>query len=556
MLSIRWFTLIALFFSAHISLRAQLLTWLNFATHNGSSNVLVKDIGGDASGNTFFLVQFTGSVNIDNITYNSPQDIDYIIVKRDVNENLDWTRRIYCNDNFNCRSICADSLGNVYVVGGFNAYDTVSFDASAGLYALPVFTEQAGYVGKYDTNGNLQWVKTIEGQASPTGQTSVDLNYVRLNGNSLFITGLLYGAYDFDPSAAASTVGVSSGNLAVTSITLFDLDGNLLWAKPFGSFGHYINYMCFTPDKDILIAGNLTGSQVDLNPGPASTSFSAVGPSDIFITRLDSMGIYQWTRRITGNSTQEIGGIAMFNDTNFIVCGITDATIDIDPTGDTCSITGTSLGVDFLALYNLSSNFISGGSVNTGLTPEQIFCNGFNEVILYGGAFAGHYGIVFADTSYQTTAYNSYGGSSPGTSASSTYFRFPFTLYIGGHAGGSNFYGNDGVTNVSVASSSFTGFTAKYFLGWGPEIVEEPTAEMALRVFPNPANDFVEVMLPDESSNLSLYTIDGAVVWQQEGITSSTFRFNTAELAPGIYLLKCDGREGSRVTRLVITRKP
>lgn len=546
--------LVLLLLGACSPVHAQLLTWLNFATHNGNSNVVVKDIGGDFAGNTFFLIQFTGTVNIGSTTYSSPQNLDYLIVKRDVNENLVWTRRVYCSNNFGCRSICADSSGNVYVVGCFNGYDTLSFDAgSSGLHTLPVFTVQTGYVAKFDQSGNFQWVKTIEGQASPTGQTSVDLNYVRLNGNCLFITGLVYSIYDFDPSASVSTVGFS-GNSPATAIALFDLNGNMIWAKPFGSFGAYINYMCFTGTKDILIAGNLTGTSVDLNPGPASTSFNSVGPSDIFVTCLDSMGIYRWTRRITGNNTQEIGGIDMFSDTSFVVCGITNATIDIDPTGDTCSIVCISQDVDFLALYGMSSAFISGGSVNTGLSPEHIFCNGFHEVILFGGAFAGHYGMVFTDTSYQTWGYNSFGGNSPGASASSHYFRYPFTLYVGGNAGGSNNYGNNGIINVSAACSPFTGFTAKYYLGWGPQSVSDLAHENRIKVYPNPADESATLLLPDEHSSLYVYAMDGTLVLSETNIVSGQFTLNTSALPSGIYLVKCEGSEASAMTKLMIAR--
>jgi len=88
-----------------------------------------------------------------------------------------------------------DSLANVYVTGKF--LGQVDFDPSPGINLLDAGSnsETAGFIQKFDSTGQSQWVAQIEGDAS-----TYFLGLVVDSEQSIYTTGLFNGTYDFDPS--------------------------------------------------------------------------------------------------------------------------------------------------------------------------------------------------------------------------------------------------------------------------------------------------------------------------------------------------------------------
>ncbi len=91
-------------------------------------------------------------------------------------------------------------------------------------------------------------------------------------------------------------------------------------------------------------------------------------------------------------------------------------------------------------------------------------------------------------------------------------------------------------------------------LGWPVSVSQ--LSEKDIRIYPNPASDFVWVTIPagyeTQRFNISIYTLQGSLVYQNQ---SSDQMINVNSLIPGLYLLRID-LNGMKpmITKLLISR--
>jgi len=203
--------------------------------------------------------------------------VDVYVVKLDANGNLQWTKTIGGPDNERVNSLIQTSDGGYAIAGA-----TESFGAG----------ERDVYVVKLDTNGNLQWTKTIGGPESD-------------GGNSLIQTS--DGGY----AIAGYTKSFGAGEWDVCVVKL-DAHGNLQWTKTIGGPADEIGISLIqTPDGGYVIAGY-------------TRSFGA-GEWDVYVVKLDAHGNLQWTKTI-GGPADEIGiSLIQTSDGGYAIAGATES---------------------------------------------------------------------------------------------------------------------------------------------------------------------------------------------------------------------------------------
>jgi len=222
---------------------------------------------------------------------------DVYVVKLDANGNLQWTKTIGGKDWDEGHSIIQTSDGG-YAIAGYTS--------SFGAGKLDV------YVIKLDTNGNLQWTKTIGGPASEIG-------------NSLIQTS--DGGY----AIAGYTDSFGAGREDVYVVKL-DAKGNLQWTKTIGgSKRDWGESLIQTSDGGYAIAGT-------------TTSFGA-GGRDVYVIKLDAKGNLQWTKTIGGRSVEKGSSLVQTSDGGYAIAGETESfgagngdvyVVKLDRNGDAC----------------------------------------------------------------------------------------------------------------------------------------------------------------------------------------------------------------------------
>ncbi len=287
-------------------------------------------------------------------------------LKLDQNGNFQWGASFTATCGA-CASqgydVGVDALGNSIATGYFTSI--VDFDPGPGTYTLDAgpFSSDA-YIVKLSPTGSLVWAKQL--QSSAIRSTDVDAS-----GN-IIVCGEFSAITDFDPALTTFTLDASSG---ATFIAKFDPNGNLIWAKQFGS-GPGGTTTCWdlkvSSFGDIYVGGEFQIS-TDLDPGPAIVTYTTNSNADYFILKLDGTGNYQWGYTSSNVSGYEyIFSLDVDASGDVYMTGCFDSAVDFDPGVGTYTL--SSLGSEDVYHFKLdaSGNFmwannLGGGGYNIGL---------------------------------------------------------------------------------------------------------------------------------------------------------------------------------------------
>ncbi|GAH01347.1 unnamed protein product, partial [marine sediment metagenome] len=248
---------------------------------------------------------------------------DAFLSKIDSNGNYLWAVTWGGTGADNCFDIIEDSNDNIYVAGSFR--DTVDFDPSGGVDNHTSIGSADAFISKFDTNGNFQWALTWGGvNIDYSLCVSVDTN------DDVYVSGRFRFTADFDPSPGGNDTHSSLGACDVF-LSKFDPNGNFLWVKIFGGPASDRCYgLNIYDNSSIYLTGYHSGG-VDFDPGPGIDMHSAYGSRDIFLSKFDSNGIFQWAETWGGTDydlgrrvTTDLAGIVY-------VTGSFEGSVDFDP---------------------------------------------------------------------------------------------------------------------------------------------------------------------------------------------------------------------------------
>lgn len=185
------------------------------AKYDSDGNVLwAKQAGGadfdsgsgvaaDASGNIVVTGTFGsfgpptgGSASFGNITLNSAGLGDIFVAKYDSDGNVLWAKQAGSSSFDSGQDIATDNAGNIVVTGGFNEQATFGDTTMVSNGFLDVF------IAKYDSDGNVLWVKQGGGSDFDTG-ISIATN----SAGDILTTGSFNGTANFDNTTLTSGGG-------------------------------------------------------------------------------------------------------------------------------------------------------------------------------------------------------------------------------------------------------------------------------------------------------------------------------------------------------------
>ncbi len=275
-------------------------------------------------------------------------DEDIFIQKLDKNGNFIWAKKIGNQYGQIAWAIDVDTNNNVYIAGEFGG--TVDFNPSADTAYLTSSVMHDAFILKLDSNGNYIWAKQLSGTSKKI-ISSIKIDHY---GN-IIVTGYFSGNVDFDPSSTINNIYSNYGSKDIFILKL-DTNANLLWVKTIGGTSQdYGKSIAIDNNDNIYVTGMFSGT-VDFNTGAPILNYTSYGSSDIFVLKLNSNGIYQWSKHMGGSGNDRGSAIVCDDYGNVYTTGSFFNTVDFNP--NTATSTLTSTGYSDIYIQKLSPNGI------------------------------------------------------------------------------------------------------------------------------------------------------------------------------------------------------
>jgi len=357
-------------------------TWGGYSSDSGCG------VAVDGSGNVYVTGFFYGTVDFDpgSGVDNHTGYTDVFLSKFDPSGDFKWARTWGGSGNQEGRAVAVDGLGDVYVTGGF--MDLVDFDPGSGLDKHVSNGGFDVFLSKLDSIGAFQWARTWGGTGADEG------NAVGVDGSgNVCVTGVFGQTVDFDPGSGADNHTSNGGRDPFLS--QFDSSGTFLWARTWG--GSDSDEGCGVAvdvSGNVYVTGPFRGT-VDLDPGSGVDNHTSNGDRDVFLSRFDSNGTFNWARTWGGSGIECGHGVAVYSAGNVYVTGeFTSYTVDFDPGSGVDNHTANGNYDVFLSKFDTIGDFqwarTWGGAENDlGDTGYDIAVDGSEKVYVTGWFYCG-----------------------------------------------------------------------------------------------------------------------------------------------------------------------
>ncbi len=542
------------------SLFAQSFTWAKNMGGTSLDNAL--SIAVDASGNVYTVGYFQGTADFDpgvgvsNLTSFGGTDI--FISKLNSTGNFVWAKQIGGASSDVGRNIKVDASGNVYTTGQFNG--SVDFNPGAGTFSLTSFGASDIFVSKLDASGNFVWAKQMGGSTNDYGQG------IALDASSnIYTAGAFEGTADFDPNAGVSNL-TSTGSFDIF-VSKLDVNGNFVWAKSMGStIDDFASCITLDASGNVYTSGYFK-STVDFDPSAGTYTLTSTFARDIFISKLDNLGNFVWTKQIGGGGDQTSNSITTDALGNVYTTGSFSGVADFDPSvaSYTIPVFG-GLGEDiFINKLDALGNFVwaksmggSGFDYGRGITVDAA------GNVYSTGEFDG---TVDFDPGAGTFSLSSGGGSDIFVSKLDASGNFVWAKNIGDVTGG-------GVGNAIASDASRNIYTTGYFSGTtdfdpnagvfnltppgtqadvfvlkmnslSTNIIESKYNFNAI-IYPNPASSMLTIQTEETIETVTVYNLLGAIVMEEKNNS-----FSVEQLSKGVYTLQIKTVKGKGTVRFI-----
>lgn len=527
----------------------------------------VNDIAVDADGNRYLVGYFLGIATFGAITLTSASTRDAVYVaKLDTAGVFQWATQVECTAYNTITGVAVVGSGptaEVYVTGSFN--DDAMFGAttltSASVGARDVF------VAKLNALGAFQWAVRAGGAGSNDLGEGICLTGTGAT-TEVYITGTLS-----DTASFGTTTLISTGDADVF-VAKLNAAGTFQWATQAGGIG-------IEEDVSIAVAGSASTADIyvtgsfESNAAFGATTLASAGQNDVFVTKLNAAGAFEWAVRAGGIYLDRCHSVAV---TGSGTAAEVYATGFLSGTANFGANTLTSAGFSdvFVTKLNAAGVFEwasrAGSSNNnetsedvalmgSGATAEVYITGSFNGTTTFGAttlSCAG-YSDVFVSKLDGTGAYQwatRAGGNSTltheaGTSLAVVGSGAAAEVSVGGFYADSASFGFFALTNNNDPVSGFNvaGFVAR--LGGQSPTGTAPDELQAslLTLWPNPAvSGLVRLTRPAGAVPALVDVLDALGRRVRRAPVDADGALDVRGLTPGVYTV----RVGAATARLVL----
>ena len=331
----------------------------------------------DGDGNIAFTGVVTGTVDLDPSIEKTLEpsplggDGDVFLCVFTPAGVLKWGKRFGSSDYDVGQSVAFDSTGALYVSGSFRK--TTDFDPGDGVESLTAVGADSNpkdmYFSKFDANGAFQWVRQYKGYGTNDGPPVVSVD----SNNFIYVSGDFSGQLTFYTNQnKQDTFTVTSIGTRDSFISKWSPSGSHVWTKQVGGSdgAAYGASTAIDGNGNIFYTGSESGT-VDFNPGSENFNLSSksLGYTDIYISKLNSAGDFQWAKNMGSAAADNGMGITVDVSGNVYFTGIFQGTADLDPSDGVKNFTSTG-GTDiFISKLNSAGSALIS---SMALTPGEI----------------------------------------------------------------------------------------------------------------------------------------------------------------------------------------
>ncbi|HAS40411.1 MAG TPA: hypothetical protein DCS93_08030 [Microscillaceae bacterium] len=274
-----------------------------------------------------------------------------------------WAFGIGDNKANTVNDMAIDASGNIYITGVYSS-NALDFDPGAGT-ATPGFTGIGNaYLAKYNSNGDFQWVKTIQSNLES------EINALVLDASAnIYVAGYFEGTnVDFDPGAGTANLNSTGKDIFLAK---YDTNGDYQWANVLsGTSTERVRDIAVDKNNQLLITGFFNGT-LAFDPGVGAATFTASGV-DVFYAKYDNTGAYLWAKQIEGGVTTIPESIAIDGNNDLYITGsFFGGDVDFDPGTGTAILSNSEFkSYIFVAKYNNDGDYQWAFSIERGIGYE------------------------------------------------------------------------------------------------------------------------------------------------------------------------------------------
>jgi hypothetical protein len=275
----------------------------------------------DAQGNIYWTGVIEGTVTVGTTTFTTQVE-DVVFGKISPSGTILWVKQVGGSGIDEGSGIILDNNGDIIHTGYFKT--TVDFDPNAGVSNLTSSGGFDTYFGKYDTSGNLLWMKKIGGAGADIGAPggiTID------NLNNIYIAGNAGANCDYDPNAGVITHTMNGAN--DWFVAKYDNNGNHLLSFTVGGTGQDQAHRLTTDNQQNIYVTGWFRTSANFNPNGTTMTLTGNctgGGHDGYIAKYNSNGICQWAKQfggvVNGNNQLTLGtSVKLLNEQQVVFSG-------------------------------------------------------------------------------------------------------------------------------------------------------------------------------------------------------------------------------------------
>ena len=286
-----------------------------------------QGLAADKEGNIYLTGNFRHFVAFDSFSVKKQMEKNIFIVKLNKYGETQWLRSAAGGNNFYtfayAYDIATDADDNVIIAGEMSGpvrFGDFNYITSFAYYADGRLARRELFIAKYDTKGNLLWMKEAGVEARFADLiTDKDNNIILTGYFTGAVNGALAGKAIFDKNIFEANIK-ADGDIAETLFLIsYSKKGHLNWATTAKSnFNSRGMALAAGINGNIFLTGYYS-EQIDFYGNILSATYP--GKAEVFIADITPEGSIQSARNFASSKGSISKGIAVDATGNVIICG-------------------------------------------------------------------------------------------------------------------------------------------------------------------------------------------------------------------------------------------